>query len=302
MNPDDCTPSPDLAAALQRSPDDGRPLYELIVPRRPVFDDLTAAPPSASFIATRGTAKGLERIGELRELEALWANPASAQLFRACARAPRLRAIYVAHFKQSADVPIAGAPGLEHLMLDWAPRLADLGFLRDLPVLRTVYLEDMKRVDLRTLPELPNVTGLELGGGMWSTLELDSLEPLTRLPNLRFLRLTSARVGDGSLRPLAGLRALKELYLPNYFELEEVARLAGALPNVVSNTLTPVYAPRPAGRPRAAPYLCPRCGGPREMMTGKPASFLCFSCDAAKYQRRVARWELARAAGWMGGA
>jgi len=298
MSRDDFSPSPELASALRRDAGDGRPLYELVVPRRPIFEDVSLAPPDATFIATRGTAAHVAKIPELDELEALWANPASPELFRACAKAPRLRAIYVCHFKRLSDIQLAGAPSVEHLMLGWAPQLVDLGFLRELPALRTIYLEDMKRVDLATLPELPNVTRLHLGGGMWSTLKVESLEPLTRLPQLRYVRLSNARPNDGRLRPLATLRELRELYLPNFFELEEVARLAGALPHVASNTLTPVFAPWEGGLPRSAPYVCPRCGGGRDMMTGKPASLLCPVCDAAKYQRRIARWEVARVAGW----
>lgn len=298
MTPDDFSPWPELATALQRRPEDGRPPYELVVPHRTIVDDMELAPAAARFAATRGTASHLERIPELNRLEAVWANPASAALFRACAQAPALRAIYVCHFKRLAEVPLAGAPALEHLMLSWAPQLVDLSFLRDLPALRTVYLEDMKRVDLATLPHLPEVTGFHLGGSMWATLQVESLEPLTRLPHLRYLHLNSIRPDDGRLRPLSRLRELRELNLPNFFEVEEVARLAGALPDVVSNTLTPVFAQRETGLRASAPFLCPHCGGTREMMTGKPASLLCPVCDASRYQRRIARWEIARASGW----
>ena len=298
VTPDDFSPSPELAAALRRDSQDGRPLYELVLPRRAIVDDVSLAPADATFIATRGTARHLERIATLDRLEALWANPASNDLFRACSQAPALRAIYVCYFKRMAEVPLAGAARLEHLMLNWAPQLVDLGFLRDLPALRTIYLDDMKRVDLATLPHLPNVTGFHLGGGMWSTLKVDSLEPLTRLPGLRYLRLSNVRPIDGQLRPLGNLVALKELTLPNFFEVEETARLANALPNVVSNTLRPVFLPFDSDPPSSSPYRCKSCGGIRYMMTGKPAAMLCPVCDATKYQRRVARWEIARAGGW----
>ena len=298
--PDDFTPSAELAPALRRDADDGRPIYEMVVPRRPIIEDIAAVPPNATFLATRGTAAQLGKIANLDLLQALWSNPASPELFRVCAEAPALRAIYVCHFKRLSEVPLSGAPRLEHLMLSWAPQLVDLGFLRDLPALRTIYLEDMKRVDLTTLPHLSEVTGFHLGGGMWSTLKVDSLEPLTRLPRLRYLRLSNVRPLDGELRPLGRLRELREIYLPNFFELEEVARLAGAFPNAKSNTLTAVFAPWEGGLPASAPYLCPQCGGMRQMMTGKPGSLLCPVCDASKYQRRVARWEVARSAGWVG--
>jgi hypothetical protein len=298
VSPDDFSPSPELAEALTRDASDGRPLYELVVPRRPIVEDLALVPSDATFVATRGTARNLERLAELHRLEALWANPASPELLRLCARAPALRAVYVCHFKRLSDVPLAGAERLEHLMLGWAPKLVDLSFLRELPALRTIYLEDMKRVDLSTLPHLPQVTGLYLGGGMWSTLRVESLAPLARLPRLRYLRLSNVRPADGRLRPLTELRELRSLDLPNFFEVEEVARLAGTLTGVASNTLGPVFASREGAPPASPPHLCPRCGGTRQMMTGKPASFLCPGCDATKYRRRVVRWEVARASGW----
>jgi hypothetical protein len=294
----DFTPSPPLAGGLARAADDGRPLYELVVPRRPIVEDLRAVPADATFVATRGTAGALDRLGELDRLVALWANPATPELFRACAAAPSLRALYVCHFKRLADVPLKGARSLEHLMLGWAPRLVDLSFLADLPALRTVYLEDMKRVDLATLPELPQLTGLYLGGGMWETLEVSSFAPFTRLPNLRYLRLSNVKPLDGSLRPLAALQSLRELHLPNFFAIEETARLSAALPTVDGNSLSPFFATHEGPVSESSPYFCERCGGTRTMMTGKPASILCPRCDAAKVQRRVARWEAARASPW----
>lgn len=296
---DDFSPSPTLALGLARAAEGGRPLYELVVPRREIIEDVNDAPLDATFLATRGTANAIDRLAELPNLQALWANPATPELFHACARAPALRALYVSHFKRISEISLSGAEKLEHLMLRWAPNLVDLDFLRELPNLRTVYLEDMKRIDLSTLPELPRVTGFHLGGGMWAPMKVDSLEPLLRMPNLRHLTLSNVRTLDGKLEAVSKLKKLKELNLPNFFELEEVARLAGALPGIVSNTLTPVYGLADRKYPASPPYLCEECGGTRRMMTGKPASYMCPECDRVKYKKRVARWEIARAAaGW----
>lgn len=288
--------APRLAESLLRA-DDGRPPYELAAPDRPVADDVDLIPADAAFVAIRGTATSLSRLGELRQLIALWANPASPALFRACAESPSLRALYVVHFKTLAEIPIGGAPVLEHLMLGWAPKLRDLSFLAELPALRTVYLEDMKRIDLSTLPSLPRVTGLHLGGGMWSALRVESLEPLTRLPSLRYLRLPNVRVRDGSLRPLAALAQLRDVHLPNFFAVEEYARLAAALPRARGSALTPFFTSFGEGAV-ASTLGCKRCGGQRTMMTGKPALVLCPACDAAAMQRRVERWERAQRSPW----
>jgi hypothetical protein len=283
----------ELESALRRNADEGKPPYALAAGRREVVTDLALVPPNATFLATRGTAAHLARISELHQLEALWANPASPELFRACASARSLRAIFVCHLKRMSEVPLSGAPGLEHLMLRWAPRVSDLSFLQDLPALRTIYLDDLKRLDLDSLPHLPNVTGCYIGGGMWTALKVDSLEPLTRLSGLRHLTIENVRPRDGRLTSLGELRNLRELYLPNFFEIDEVARLAALLPGVVSNILGPVYGRRDVTRSPWAPFICPICGRRRDMMTGKPASILCAVCNARSYQRRLARWEAA---------
>jgi len=290
--------SPRLAAGLRSAAADGRPPYELALADGPLVEDVSDVPPDAEYVATRGTAANVPRVGHLEQLTALWADPATPALFSACATAPRLRALYVSELKQLADVPLAGAPALEHLMLAWALRLADISFLGALPALRTVYLDDMRRIDLSTLPELPEVTGFHLGGGVWNTLKVDTLSSLVRLPGLRFLRLSNVRPADGSLRPLASLTRLRAIDLPNFFALEEYARLSVALPQAKGNALTPYFAAFDGTPLNSPPFVCPRCNGARRMMTGRPALLLCPSCDVTKVQRRLARWEAARTSPW----
>jgi hypothetical protein len=295
---EDYQPSPELALGLARPSSEGRPLYELVVPRRPICEDLSTVPANAAFLATRGTADSIARLGELAHLEALWANPATHRLFEACARAPALRAIYVTHFKSLDVVELAGANRLEYLMLNWAPRLVDLSFVRDLPALRVLYLNDMKRIDLSTFPELPSLRGLFVGGTMWGTLKVESLAPLARFPGLRYLGLSNARPIDGSLKPLAQLTSLRELELPNFFEVGECARLSAALPHTKSSALTPFFTDYRERGAKSSVFRCGNCGDGKVMMTGKPAVLLCHSCDDAKITQRVLRWEEARQSRW----
>ena len=298
MTNDSFQPSPELAQGLARLASEGLPLYELVVPRRPIRDDLSGIPGDAAFVATRGTAKSLHRLADLHELIAIWASPATSELFEACARSPMLRAIYVTHFKRLDQVRLEGAQSLEHLMLDWAPSLVDLSFLKELPALRVLYLENMKRIDLSTLPELSSLRGLVLGGTMWSTLKLADLSPLTRLPQLRVLRLSNAKPIDGSLRPLAQLTELRELDLPNFFDFAEYARLAHALPKTTGSSLTPYFASGRGEQEASGLFRCAACGGRKVMMTGRPSAVLCLSCDDVKIRTRVRRWEEARTTRW----
>ena len=285
-----------VGEALDKS--DGRPLRQLGTTRNKVLvEDVNDVPDDAEYIAIKGSAKNLERLAKLNQLVAVWSSQPTRDFFRACAHAPHLRALYSIYFKQLGEVDLAGANSLEHLALDWATRLVDLSFLADLPALRTLIIDDMKRLDLNTMPELPQLTGLAIGGGINSTMKVQSLEPLSRLPNLQYLSMYSIRSADGSLKPISRLRNLREIKLPNYFSVDEFARLANALPNTKGAVLTPFFTPTD-GSVNIAFWGCTKCHVQRYMMTGKPAVILCPECDKAKMDKRIARWEAARASRW----
>jgi hypothetical protein len=285
-----------LITGFAEAADGGRPLYELAAPNRPLVEDLSDLPPDATFVRTAGTPRSLKRLEAADQLVAVWASSPSPELLRVIARLPRLRAVYVQHLRSVDIRPLAASTTVEHLLVTWAPRQIELGFLAEMPSLRTLSLDDLKRVDLGTLPSLPNVTALHLSGGIWSTLKIPTLAPLDRLPNLRFLTLSNVRPADRQLMSLGKLRHLRTLELPNFFELEEFARIAAALPLAKGRGLMPFFT-EPRTNSHGEPvFSCKQCGGARVMMTGRPAVLLCQDCDSAKIAKRVARWEVAYAA------
>ena len=287
-----------LAAALRSSAAHGTPPYALLAPERPVVDDLSMLPSDATFIATRGTARGLERIGDCPTLVTAWAHPVTAPLVHQLARLGDLRALYLGKCGRVDLAPIAACASLQHLVIDGAPSLTDLSFLAPLARLRTLYISDARRLDLSTLPVLPRLAALHLSGGNGGMARIDSLAPLARLGTLRHLTIENVRPADGSLQPLASLGRLRELHLPNIFDIEECARLAGALPHTRGAASTPFYAEDIAFAGTEVLFRCDRCRRTRSLMTGRPAALLCPECDAERVRRRVARWEAARGAAW----
>lgn len=283
------------AKSLELANSAGRPPSALARRDGPLVDDMREVPDDAEYVAIRGDVKAPERLAELEHLVSLSIWRPTLGVLRRVGEMRALRALYVVHFRQLADVPIGAPPKLEHLLLDWAPRIADLSFLGELPALRTVWLDSMKRTDFDSLPELPNLRGLLLSGGMWNWVMVPSLAPLARVPALEYLSLTGVRATDGSLKPIGGLRALRQLELPNIYAIEEYAHLAARLDGVRSNALGPMYGSDPdAPTPASSVWACPLCTTPRRMMTGKPALVLCPSCDADRVRKRVVQWELAR--------
>ena len=253
-------------------------------------------PDEAEFVATRGSAKHLERLAILPRLEVVWAHTITPELLGVLARMSRLRAVYLCKAGKVDLSPLGELKSVEHVLVSWANHLSDLSWLSRLPRLRTLYLDDMKSLDLATLPELPGLEALHVGGGMTSALKLSSLGPLARLRNLRHLTLSNVRPRDGSLAPLHVLTGLRELFLPNFFEVEECARLAAALPETSGPVLTPFYTEPSRPAVGAPAFPCANCGGSRVMLTGRPGALLCPTCDAARIAKRVARWEAARSA------
>lgn len=287
--------SDELIRGFQECARAPRPLRELVVPRRPIQDDLSALPTDAKFVATHGKATNTEYLAAARSLEAVWVSRPTSALLRTLTELPYLRAVYLCDVGEVDLAPLGELPSLEHLIVSGARKLADVSWLDRPPRLRTLYLENMKRLDLETLPPLPELRALQLGGTMWSTLVVASLDPLRRVPALQYLMLTNVRSRDGSLVPLRALTRLRELRLPNFFKVEECARLSAALPNTSGEILTPFYMKPNRKADGSYTFPCKRCGGPCLMLTGRPASLLCPACDATRIAMRVARWEVARA-------
>ena len=204
--------------------------------------DLAGAPRNAEFLAVSGRTAGLDALPEFPGLSGVWATGLIDRLVRALAAAPRLRALWLYQVGRADLSPLGALVGLEHLSVAWAPRLVDLGWLARLGGLRTLYVDDAPRLDLATLPALPSVRSLHLGGGMDAPLRVASLAPLGRAPELGALSLANVRVADGSLAPLAALGRLRHLHAPNVFAVEESARLAAARPDVAGAIMGPIYA------------------------------------------------------------
>ena len=284
-----------LADGLRAADAGTRPVFELAAAGHPLCDDLATVPANAEYISIQGTAAGLSWLTTAPRLTAVWASAVTPQLLRALAGAAQLRALSLYDVGKTDLAPVGQLSTVEHLLIGWAPHLVDVSWLRHLPKLRTLYLEDMKHLDLETLPELPHLQALHIGGGMWSTLKVGSFAPLGRAPNLRYLALSNVRSADGSLASLASLTHLRELLVPNFFSVEECAHLAASLPDVDGQILRPIFMEAKDDALGKATFPCGKCGGSRLMLTGRPALMLCPQCDAARIAKRVARWEVARA-------
>ncbi len=128
--------------------------------------------------------------------------------------------------------PLRQMKGLTGLGLWWVQKLSNLSPLADL-CLDCLVLDDLRYAnDITPLAQIKKLRALAISGGMNTTQQINTLEPLTHLRHLRELRLTAIKLGDDSLRPLAHCAALTDLSLPNTFPTEDYAYLRAKCPDL----------------------------------------------------------------------
>jgi hypothetical protein len=129
---------------------------------------------------------------------------------------------------------------LKHLKVEWASKLTSLEPLRGLTQLETLHLSDLKNIsDLAPVAALLLIDDFAFEGGVWDSATAITLEPISRMERLQKLRLANLRVLDGSLRPIAKCKLLKDLWVSNQFKMEEYAYLAAVRPDIVCDRFQP---------------------------------------------------------------
>lgn len=217
---------------------------------------------------------------KLANVHTLWFHTKVTQeIFEAACAMPNLEGLYIKWSAITSLVPIVGLKRLAHLHLGGAPSATHIEAVAQLPALVSLDITNVRAAgDLRFLQGLPKLRELWVGGDSNSLkpLMIASLEPLTALRELELLTLTTVRLADGSLAPLAELPRLTHLGLANTFPMEEYARLAGQRPDIQCDRFEPSYGPNESLR-------CKSCGEYSLFaLTGKGKPWLCQHCDAER--------------------
>ena len=177
--------------------------------------------------------KGWEKILPSLETEFLWIAPKVSQsLFEAISEMPNLRGLSLKH-SNITRIPKNGFPKLEFLDIGDSPKVESLEGLERLNNLKWLDMENLKKIsDFTKISELTKLTGLSIKGGMYSKQFADSLKPLEKLSELRFLSLTNTKVMDNDLSPLESLKQLELLHIAKWWSKDQFKSLEGNLPNL----------------------------------------------------------------------
>lgn len=252
----------------------------------PLVEDVASVAPDAQVVATRGSARGLTRLADLPQLRHLWVSGLNAAQLDVISHLHRLEVLVVHEMRASDLSPLGKLARLRDLVIWTNARATDLAALTALGQLRRLALENLPRVtSLDPISRLSGLRALDVQGGSQGTaksaMTIESLAPLGGLVELEELALLNLHVVDGSLRPLGRLPGLHRLDLANYFELEEIAYLAAAHPDLDSEAL----------RSHITTNIpCKACGGTLAMLRRARRAFICPTCRSGELADHVARF------------
>jgi hypothetical protein len=169
--------------------------------------------------------------------------------------------------------------------------LLSLGRLRKLHVTHFPKVHSLEA--LAQLTKLEDLLLTTLPSWYNKSQNVESLRPLAALLKLRKLNLAGVLAEDKDLSPLHGLKSLREVFVPNIYPQEELARLAGQLPKVRRDWFLNPFV-------RMDEVECKKCGNTKVMLSGSDIRprVICPTCQEKKFNACVRRSEdVASAAG-----
>jgi Leucine-rich repeat (LRR) protein len=239
------------------------------------LDDLKDFDSSDNSIAIFGKAKNIERLKDLN-ISKLWlvgTNEKQLQQILSLT-SPEFVNIYQILAKDLSILETLSKA--ETIVLRWNSKSHELWNMSCNKRLKALVIEDFQKIsNINTISNARNLEYLVLEGGMWKPLKIDSLNPLSGLTKLQFLRLANMHVKKDGVIPISNLTNLKELDLSNQFETSDYAYLAAKLFDTKCDYFKPYI------------KLSRAIGGRDVMVIGKRKPFLNFEHDNIKIEKYV---------------
>lgn len=175
-----------------------------------------------------------EIIPKITGLKYIWFHSkVSQKIFDSVCANPDIEGLYI---KRSGIKDLSILSNLKNLKYFWlgsSSQITDLSVLRKIKDLEVLDIENTNQItDYSLIGDLTNLKELALTGSMWTSLKIDSFEPLTHLKKLNYLNLGNTKVNDKNIRPLGELKDLVSLYLPLWYKRDDYKYLYSMLPNL----------------------------------------------------------------------
>lgn len=175
-----------------------------------------------------------DALPKLNGVRHLWFHSRVPQkLFDAACRVPGLESLYIKWSGIKKLNALQDSHSLRCLHIGSSTGIESIEPLRSLRSLVWLGLESVTRIKtLDPIAELSDLIGLTVEGSMWTTQIVETLAPIGRLPNLRYISLINLRSLDRTLAPLFTLRNLEVFLAAKWWDATELAELIRLNPKI----------------------------------------------------------------------
>lgn len=250
--------------------------------KQPEFvKDLKDIKQAPTEIALQGKTLNLEHLSSLPHIETMWIYSVNQKEFDLIINLINPKTLYIYEMRAEDLSALERLENVEKLYLCWNTKASKLWDMSKNPNLKYLSIEDFKRLNqIAPIKSCHNLKELNLAGGIWNTLNIDTLSSIKFLQNLRVLGLSNIKLKDESLEPICHLKNLLELELSNQFPTEEFARLSVKLPLTKCEYFQPFV------------KLENSIDGKDIMVIGKRKPFLNSSKDIEKIQKYAEQFKV----------
>lgn len=150
------------------------------------------------------------KFSTLDEVRQLWfVSRVNQKMFDAACGIPNLEGLFIKWSGIRSIDALRIPKKLRHLHLGSSSQVESIAVLGELGSLVTLDLEQLNRIsDFNILSKLTALEGLGIDGSIWTAQKIDTLKPLAKLRNLKYLTLSNTKIKDKSFDPLLGLSEL----------------------------------------------------------------------------------------------
>lgn len=206
----------------------------------PVWDDLpehtntlVGIPRDESrlrFRREKNSHRGLREFERLKELVVFCPNQ---EAIAEIGLLNRLEFLYIDETRAKDLSPLTCCRSLRHLTIKGATQAESIEWIRDLPPLDSLLIENFKKItDISPIASLNSARAIGVEGSMWTRQKVDSFSPLTVIEGLEALFITNCKPVKDGLNPLRHLRNLRYLEAPGFYSEDEFLALERELPQL----------------------------------------------------------------------
>ena len=214
--------------------------YWTVVPNRERYayaiGDVPAGSKEITIVTIGSEDKNWERVFTLPSLEELTLHEPTKEQLQSIGKLTLLKRLRITHARPKDIDFITSLVNIEELVLEYVSGFSDLTPLRSLKKLRSLHMENLRRVkEFDGLSGIESLRYLRIDGTLDWKQPISDFEFLKGLPNLEVLSFGQVinKSPYPALLPVLALKKLKKIKLAwNMLTAEDYALMEVALPNV----------------------------------------------------------------------